>query len=121
MKIGVNLKIDVTNIDKSKMFKGQNGTYLDATVFIDTESHDNYGNHGMITQNWKDAPKGQTPILGNAKVFWTEQQGNGQGSYQAPKQHTSTSQQTGQGQESSFDCSDDIPFMRVNDKLSLVI
>ena len=26
----------------------------------------------MIVQNWKDAPKGNTPILGNAKVFWRD-------------------------------------------------
>ncbi len=72
-KIGVSLSIDVTAIMKEHMLKHQNGkTYLDMTVFIDPGTEDNYGNHGMIVQNWKDAPKGGTPILGNAKVFWRE-------------------------------------------------
>ena len=72
-KIGVSLSIDVTAIIKDHMLKHQNGkTYLDMTVFIDPSTEDNYGNHGMIVQNWKDAPKKGTPILGNAKVFWRE-------------------------------------------------
>jgi hypothetical protein len=72
-KIGVSLSIDVTAIIKEHMLKHQNGkTYLDMTVFIDPGTEDNYGNHGMIVQNWKDAPKKGTPILGNAKIFWRE-------------------------------------------------
>ena len=50
-KVGVSLKIDVTKIDKARLFKGQKGTYLDATVFIDLCEADQYGNHGMITQD----------------------------------------------------------------------
>lgn len=72
-KIGLNLKIDVTKIDKSKMFKGQKGTYLDATIFVDLDNEDQYGNNGMITQNWKDQQKGEGPILGNGKIFWRDQ------------------------------------------------
>jgi hypothetical protein len=71
-KIGVSVKIDVSKIDKSRMFKGEKGTYLDAVVFIDMDNKDQYGNSGVITQDWKDAPKGQTPILGNVKVFWSD-------------------------------------------------
>jgi hypothetical protein len=72
-KIGVSLSIDVTAIMKEHMLKHQNQkTYLDMTVFIDPNTEDQFGNHGMIVQNWKDAPKGGTPILGNAKVFWRE-------------------------------------------------
>ena len=72
-KLGISLSIDVTAISKEHMLKHTNGkTYLDMTVFIDPGTEDNYGNHGMIVQNWKDAPKKGTPILGNAKVFWRE-------------------------------------------------
>lgn len=80
-KIGVNINIDVSKIDKSKLFKGQKGTYLSAVVFIDTDNKDQHGNSGMVVQDWKDAPKGQTPTLGNVKVFWSEQgqQSNQQG------------------------------------------
>mgnify|MGYP003651344237 CR=1 FL=1 len=72
-KIGVALSIDVTAIIKDHINNHANGKkYLDMTVFIDPNTEDNYGNHGMIVQNWKDAPKGGTPILGNAKVFWRD-------------------------------------------------
>ena len=79
MKIGINLKIDVTKIDKSKMFKGAKSVYLDCTAFVDIDNPDQHGNNGMITQAWKDQQKGQGPVLGNAKVFWRDGQG-GQGS-----------------------------------------
>jgi len=36
MKIGVNLKIDVTKLDKSRFFKGAKGTYADLSVYLDT-------------------------------------------------------------------------------------
>jgi hypothetical protein len=72
-KIGVSLSIDVTAIIKDHINNHQNGKkYLDMTVFIDPSTEDKFGNNGMIVQNWKDAPKGGTPILGNAKVFWRE-------------------------------------------------
>ena len=48
-KVGVSLKIDVSKIDKARLFKGQKGIYLDATVFIDLDQLDQYGNSGMVT------------------------------------------------------------------------
>jgi hypothetical protein len=77
-KIAVSLKIDVTKIDKERLFKGKSGTYLDATAFIDLSEFDQYGNSGMITQDVKkeDRESGvKGNILGNVKVFW---QGEGQ-------------------------------------------
>ena len=74
MKIGISIKIDVTKIDKARLFQGAKGTYLDLTTFIDTEIADRYENHGFISQSQTKeerlagAPK--TPILGNSKVFW---------------------------------------------------
>ena len=76
MKYGVSINIDVSKINKDRLIKGEKGTYLDSTVFIDLDNTDKYGNNGMITQNWKDAEKGKTPILGNVKVFWNEQNGS---------------------------------------------
>ena len=75
MKIGISLKIDVTKIDKNRLFKGEKGTYLDATAFIDTEEFDQYGNSGMITQDvTKEEKEAGTKgaILGNSKVFWKD-------------------------------------------------
>ena len=77
-KIGVSLKIDVTKIDKARLFAGQKGKYLDATIFVDLAELDQYGNSGMITQDVSKEEKQQGVngnILGNGKVFWVE---NGQ-------------------------------------------
>lgn len=94
-KVGISLKIDVSKIDKAHMFKGEKGTYLDATVFVDLDNADQYGNHGMITQSWKDQEKGEGAILGNAKIFWRDQ------NQQQPSQ---------QPQQQAPDLDDDIPF-----------
>ncbi len=74
-KIGIAISIDVTKIDKTKLHKGAKGTYLDTTIFIDTDSADQYGNHGFISQSLPKAEReaGQKgEILGNGKVFWTD-------------------------------------------------
>ena len=74
-KIGVELKIDVTKIDKNLLFKGAKGTYLDATVFIDIDEKDQYDNNGMITQKVpQGGEKNSGAILGNCKVFWKDEQ-----------------------------------------------
>ena len=95
-KIALSLKIDVSKIDKARLFAGQKGTYLDATIFVDLSELDQYGNSGMITQDVSKEEKQQGVkgnILGNGKVFWVEngqapqQQGQAQGGYQqAPQQ-----------------------------------
>ena len=113
-KIGVSLKIDVSKIDKARLFKGQKGVYLDATVFIDTAQLDQWGNSGMITQDVKKEEKDQGikgAILGNCKVFWNDAgQQPQQQQYQQQPQPQSQPQQT-QPQAGGFDdLSDDIPF-----------
>ena len=117
-KIGVSLKIDVSKIDKARLFKGQKGTYLDCTVFIDTSDLDQYGNSGMITQDVSKDEKSQGVkgnILGNCKVFWKEggqqaPQQQYQQQQQAPQQQQAAQQQapTNTGFNDSFDS--DIPF-----------
>lgn len=47
------LKIDVTKIDKSMLFTGEKGTYLNCTVHLKDEK-DAFGNNSMVTQ---DVPK----------------------------------------------------------------
>jgi hypothetical protein len=72
-RIGVEISIDVTKIDKEKLFKGKKGTYLTATAFIDLGQQDEYGNNGMVTQkvNQEEQKQGvKGAILGNTKVFW---------------------------------------------------
>ena len=48
MKYGISLKIKANEIDKARMFKGEKHTYLDLTVFIDTENKSDYGDNGTI-------------------------------------------------------------------------
>ena len=133
-KIGVSLKINVSEIEKARLFAGKKGKYLDATVFIDINDFDQYGNSGMITQDVTKEEKDngvKGNILGNCKVFWNdsapEQQGNwGQqkpapqpapaGNYQQA-QANHAQQQAPQQQsapkfnEPPMDFDDDIPFI----------
>jgi hypothetical protein len=75
MKVGISVRIDVTKIDKSRLYKGAKGTYLDLTTFVDTDQQDQYENNGFISQSLtkeEREAKAQTPILGNVKVFYTD-------------------------------------------------
>ena len=69
MRKTIALKIDVTKIDKKRLYKGSKGTYLDAVLMYDSED-DQYGNNGMIVQSVskeerESGVKGN--ILGNGK------------------------------------------------------
>jgi len=65
------LKIDVTKIDKQRLYKGEKGTYLDAVLFLE-DADDQYGQRGMITQSVKKEEREagvKGAILGNCKVL----------------------------------------------------
>jgi len=102
MKLGLSVKIDVTKIDKSRIFEGAKGKYLDLTTFIDLDELDQYGNNGFISQSVSKEEreaKVQTPILGNVKVFF---RGDGR---------QASAQQSGQSApDPALDFDDDIPF-----------
>jgi hypothetical protein len=71
--IAVNL--DVKKIDKTKLYVGKKGTYLDAVVFLKDEA-DEYGNHGFIVQSVtkEEREKGvKGEILGNVKILGNSQ------------------------------------------------
>ena len=107
-KIAVSLRIDVTKIDKARLYKGQKGTYLDAVAFIDLEAEDQYGNSGMITQAVSKEEKAageRGEILGNSKIIWRDE-GQAPQARQAPRQ-----QQSQQAAPPDFDDTD-IPFAR---------
>ena len=75
MKLGLSIKIDVSKIDKARIFEGKKGKYLDLTTFIDLDKQGEYGDNGFISQSVskeeRDA-KVQTPILGNVTVFYND-------------------------------------------------
>lgn len=62
-------KIDVTKIDKSRLYKGQKGTYLDVVLIPTPQSE--YGDFMIVQQVSKDErDKGiKGEILGNGKVM----------------------------------------------------
>ena len=71
----IKLKIDVTKIDKTKLFQGAKGTYLDAVVFLKDEV-DQYGNNGMIVQSVTKEEREQGikgAILGNSSPVGQQQ------------------------------------------------
>ena len=62
------VKIDVTKIDKTKLFKGKKGTYLDIVLL--PSQNDQYGNDYMVVQgvSQQDREAGvRGEILGNGK------------------------------------------------------
>lgn len=94
MKIGVKLKINVSKIDKSQMFQGKKGVYLDAVAFIDIDNIGQYGDNGMIKQDMSQG-EAEGAILGNATVFWNDSQAVPQ-QQQAPRQQQQPQQQAQQ-------------------------
>ena len=71
--VGISLRIDVTKIDKDRLYKGQKGQYLDLTTFVNLDEKDQYDNNGFISQSVSKEERDagvKTPILGNVKVFY---------------------------------------------------
>ena len=102
-KIGVEISIDVTKIEKERLYQGKKGKYLTMTTFIDLDTKDQYDNNGFVAHK-KNEGEGNTPILGNVKVFWSDSQQ--QQAPQAPQQQY----QAPQAPQAETDFSDNIPF-----------
>lgn len=78
-------KIDVLKIDKTKLFKGTKGTYLDI-VLIETPG-DQYGNDYLIVQSVSKEERAagkRGAILGNAKLMRRAGEPQGAPPAQAP-------------------------------------
>lgn len=74
-RLGINVRIDVNKIDKAKLYKGEKGTYLDLTTWVDTDNKDQYDNNGFISQSTTKEEREagvQTPILGNVNIFYKD-------------------------------------------------
>jgi len=80
------IKIDVSKIDKERLFQGKKGSYLDATVFLNDEEGQ-YGDNGMITQSVSKEEREagvKGNILGNVKILGEFGDNNSKPSAQAP-------------------------------------
>jgi len=78
--VGISASIDVSKIDKTKLIKGEKGTYLNITTFVNLDEKDQYDNNGMVTQSTTQEERESGTrgvILGNTRVFYT---GKSQGS-----------------------------------------
>ena len=79
----ISASIDLTKIDKAKIYEGKKGKYYPITVVLNDEPGQ-YGDSGYImteqTKEERDA-KAQKQYLGNVKVVWT----NGQNVDTAPR------------------------------------
>jgi hypothetical protein len=101
------LKIDVTKIDKSALFAGSKGTYLDITLLDNRDGTDQYGNDGMIVQDiGKDRREAgeKGAILGNWKWLGNPVQQS------APQQQAPRQTAAGGVSVDKDDDYDDIPF-----------
>ena len=80
----ISANIDLTKINKSKIYEGKKGKYYPITIVLNDEPGQ-YGDSGYImteqTKDERDA-KTQKEYLGNVKVVWT----NGQNVTTAEKQ-----------------------------------
>jgi hypothetical protein len=65
----ITLKIDVTKIDKSRLFVGKKGTYLDC-VLIETPNSE-YGDYMVVEETSKEEREAgkKGTILGNGKIL----------------------------------------------------
>jgi len=80
----ISASIDLTKIDKAKIYEGKKGKYYPITVVLNDEPGQ-YGDSGYImTEQTKEERDAKNPkqYLGNVKVVWT----NGQNVTTAEKQ-----------------------------------
>jgi|TARA_B100000212_G_C27310369_1_gene505450 hypothetical protein len=72
----ISANIDLSKIDKSKIYEGKKGKYYPITIVLNDEPGQ-YGDSGYIqteqTKEERDA-KAQKTYLGNVKVVWTNGQ-----------------------------------------------
>jgi len=106
MKIGVEVSIDVTKIEKARLFQGKKGKYLTMTTFIDVDQVDQYGNNGFVAHKKDQNEQVNPPILGNVKVFWSDVQQE----QQATQQQTARQQTNAAVQQNTQSFDDDVPF-----------
>ena len=68
----INIKVDVTKLDKSKFFVGKKGTYANITVAENMDGESEYGDtHYVFESQSKEERDAKTPknYLGNGKEF----------------------------------------------------
>ncbi len=102
----ISANIDLTKIDKSKIYEGKKGKYYPVSIVLNDEPGQ-YGDSGYImteqTKEERDA-KMQKQYLGNVKVVWT----NGENVATAARE--STPQQASMQAQAPAPAEPDLPF-----------
>lgn len=86
----ISANIDLTKIEKSKIYEGKKGKYYPITIVLNDELGQ-YGDSGYIqTEQTKEERDAKAPksYLGNVKIVWT----NGQNVAATPKEGQPQSQ-----------------------------
>jgi hypothetical protein len=68
MENRIALKIDVTKIDKSRLYEGKKGVYLDCLLMTNRDGESKYGDDGFIIQSISAEARAageRGPIVGN--------------------------------------------------------
>lgn len=100
----ITIKIDVTKIDKNRLFKGEKGTYLDADIWLNDEP-DKFGNDASINMSQtKEERTAKAPkiYIGSAKKKF-----GWEGEQPARPKPAPAQRYEGRAQD---DSGDDIPF-----------
>lgn len=75
MATNIGIKLDVKKIEKDRLYVGEKGVYLDATIVMFDES-DKYGNNGFIVQNVTEEERKagvKGIVLGNVRYIAKKQ------------------------------------------------
>ena len=68
MEKKITLKIDVTKIDKARLYEGKKGVYLDCLLMPNRDGESKYGDDGFIIQSISAEARAageRGPIVGN--------------------------------------------------------
>ena len=68
----INIKVDVTKLDKSRFYKGEKGTYANLTVAENMDGESQYGDTLYVFESQsKEEREAKTPknFVGNGKEF----------------------------------------------------
>ena len=103
----INARIDVSKIDKEKIFVGKKGKYLDLTISIKDEANE-YGQDVSIAVNRSKEEREageQVCYLGNGKTVWNDGE-KASPSYEKPQYDNNASSEDSE----PLITQDDIPF-----------
>ncbi len=104
----ISIKITTGKIDKSLLFRGQKGTYLNITLKDNKDGQDEYGNDGFVVQEVSKAEREagkRGPIIGNWKHVGQKPQPKA-----APPQKQSAASRPPADPELDPTEDDDVPF-----------